>query len=45
MLASRHSPEDVIKVMEGTSFVVEEKYDGERIQVHKNGKEIRLFSR
>jgi ATP-dependent DNA ligase len=45
MLASRQSPEDVVKVMAGSAFVIEKKYDGERIQVHKNGKEIAIFSR
>lgn len=45
MLASRHSPEESVKVMEGNPFVIEQKFDGERIQVHKNGKEIKLFSR
>lgn len=45
MLASRHAPENVIKVMEGNPFVIEQKYDGERLQVHKKGKEVRLFSR
>lgn len=45
MLASRHSPEDVIKLMEGSSFIIEQKFDGERVQIHKNGKEVRLYSR
>lgn len=45
MLASRHSPEDVVKIMEDNPFVIEQKFDGERVQVHKNGKEIRLYSR
>lgn len=45
MLASRHPPEDVVKVMNGNPFVIEQKFDGERIQVHKNGKEIKIFSR
>lgn len=45
MLASRHAPEDVVKVMEGNPFVIEKKHDGERIQIHKSGQEIRLFSR
>ena len=45
MLASRHSPEEVVKVMEGNPFVIEQKFDGERVQVHKNGKEIKIFSR
>ena len=45
MLASRHSPEEVVKLMEGDPFVIEKKYDGERVMIHKNGKEIKLFSR
>jgi DNA ligase-4 len=45
MLASRHSPEEVVKLMEGSPFVIEKKYDGERVMIHKNGKEIQLFSR
>jgi DNA ligase-4 len=45
MLASRHAPEEVIKQLEGSAFVIEQKFDGERIQVHKNGKEVRIFSR
>ncbi|PRP74389.1 DNA ligase 4-like [Planoprotostelium fungivorum] len=45
MLASRHAPENVIKAMNGDPFIVEEKFDGERVQIHKNGREIKLFSR
>jgi ATP-dependent DNA ligase len=45
MLAMRCSPDDVVKTMEGNPFVIEPKFDGERIQVHKNGKEVRIYSR
>jgi ATP-dependent DNA ligase len=31
--------------MDGNPFVIEQKFDGERIQVHKDGSEVRLFSR
>ncbi len=45
MLASRHKPEQVLSIMGCRPCVFETKFDGERIQVHKNDKEIRLFSR
>lgn len=45
MLAARKAPENVVKLMEGRPFVIENKYDGERVQVHKDGKRIKLFSR
>ncbi len=45
MLAARKAPESVVKLMEGRPFVIENKFDGERVQVHKDGKTIRLFSR
>ena len=45
MLASRHLPEQVVKIMEGHEFVLETKFDGERIQVHKEGDKLKLFSR
>jgi DNA ligase-4 len=45
MLASRHAAEEVVKLMEGNPFVIEKKFDGERVMIHKNGKEIKLFSR
>eukprot|EP00026_Physarum_polycephalum_P001548 Phypoly_transcript_01550.p1 GENE.Phypoly_transcript_01550~~Phypoly_transcript_01550.p1 ORF type:complete len:948 (+),score=159.21 Phypoly_transcript_01550:87-2930(+) len=45
MLASRHKPEDVLNIMGTHPCIFETKFDGERIQVHKNGKEIKLFSR
>jgi len=45
MLAQRVKKiEDIIEKMPG-EMAVEEKYDGERIQAHKTGKEIKLFSR
>ncbi|MCL5290934.1 MAG: ATP-dependent DNA ligase [Actinobacteria bacterium] len=45
MLAERvHAPEEAAEKL-GAEFVAEYKYDGERVQVHKNGKRIMLFSR
>lgn len=38
------SPEEIIK-KGGGKVLVENKYDGERVQVHKNGDEVVLFSR
>lgn len=45
MLASRQKPEDSVALMEGHPFAVETKFDGERLQVHKSGTVIKLFSR
>jgi len=45
MLAERlGSPEEILDKL-GGKCVVEYKYDGERVQAHKNGDEITLFSR
>jgi len=45
MLAERlSSPEEILEKL-GGKCVAEYKYDGERIQAHKNGEEIVLFSR
>ncbi|MDH7564423.1 MAG: ATP-dependent DNA ligase [Candidatus Bathyarchaeota archaeon] len=45
MLAERlSSPEEILEKL-GGRCAAEYKYDGERIQVHKNGEEITLFSR
>lgn len=45
MLASRPSTEEVIKIISTRAYQTETKYDGERVQVHKQGKNIKLFSR
>jgi DNA ligase 4 len=45
MLANRHPPEKVVQVMGKHEFVIETKWDGERIQVHRDKDDIRLFSR
>ncbi|KAL6068764.1 DNA ligase, variant 2 [Balamuthia mandrillaris] len=45
MLASRRSPELVTKFMGGKPFSIETKFDGERVQLHKDGKNIKLYSR
>jgi DNA ligase-4 len=45
MLASRCDIESVPKLMRSGAFGIELKYDGERIQVHKDGNTVRLFTR
>jgi hypothetical protein len=35
----------VVDAMGGKTFWIEEKLDGERIQLHKRGREFRFFSR
>ncbi|GAM24471.1 hypothetical protein SAMD00019534_076460 [Acytostelium subglobosum LB1] len=45
MLANRKPIDSVISILEDHPFVVETKYDGERIQLHKDGDTIKLFSR
>ena len=45
MLASRKNPEMVVSLMNGDPFVIEKKFDGERIQIHKENDKIELFSR
>lgn len=45
MLANRHPPESVASKMGKHEFAIETKWDGERIQVHRDGDNIRLFSR
>lgn len=45
MLGSRKTPEDAVKALKGNQFYIEEKFDGERIQVHKNDQDYQLFSR
>jgi len=45
MLAERlSSPKEILEKL-GGKCIAEYKYDGERIQAHKNGKEVLLFSR
>jgi len=45
MLAERlSSPEEILEKL-GGKCIAEYKYDGERVQAHKNGKEVLLFSR
>jgi len=45
MLAERlSSPEEILEKL-GGKCIAEYKYDGERIQAHKNGNEVALFSR
>lgn len=45
MLATRQRPESLSGVLAGGRYVIETKYDGERIQIHKDGDRIELFSR
>ena len=46
MLADRvQSEKDVIEKMKHEPFVAEYKLDGERVQIHKKGHEVKLFSR
>lgn len=46
MLAQRvKSTNEILEHMPGVDIAVEEKYDGERVQAHKKGNEIVLYSR
>ncbi len=46
MLAERlNSAQAIVKKMGDKSVVAEYKLDGERLQIHKDGKEVKLFSR
>ena len=45
MLAARKTPEEVVAVMSGHAFIIETKFDGERVQIHKDNDRIKLYSR
>ncbi|MBD3361062.1 ATP-dependent DNA ligase [Candidatus Peregrinibacteria bacterium] len=46
MLAQRvKKASDILEKIEGDKLAAEYKYDGERVQIHKDGKKIQLFSR
>ncbi len=45
MLASRIQYPQIQSKLGGNDFIAEYKYDGERVQVHKRGDNVRLFSR
>ncbi|KAH9499884.1 DNA ligase (ATP) [Bulinus truncatus] len=45
MLGERASPEKVEKLMENKPYLIETKYDGERVLLHKDGNEYKYFSR
>jgi len=45
MLASRIQYTEIQKKLGGGDFIAEYKYDGERVQVHKKGQKVYLFSR
>lgn len=39
------SLEETVALMKDAKFIIEEKLDGERIQIHKRGNEYRYYSR
>ncbi|MBD3355257.1 ATP-dependent DNA ligase [Candidatus Woesearchaeota archaeon] len=46
MLAQRvKKVSDILEKIKGDKIAAEEKYDGERVQIHKDGNDIKLFSR
>lgn len=45
MLAERAEPRSVERLLNHEPFFAETKFDGERLQVHKNGAEFRYFTR
>jgi DNA ligase-4 len=45
MLAQKKALRDIAYILEGKDFLIETKYDGERIQCHINEHEIRFFTR
>lgn len=46
MLAQRvKAVSEILERFKGDQFAAEEKYDGERVQAHKNGENMQLFSR
>ena len=45
LAAVSSGPEDAFKKMAGRPFVMDCKFDGERVQVHKMGGTVKYFSR
>ena len=45
MLCSNKPWRDVVKSMKGEPFVIQDKFDGERVLIHKDGDVVRMFSR
>jgi DNA ligase-1 len=46
MLAQRvNKVSDILKKVKGEELAAEEKYDGERVEIHKDGRRVQLFSR
>eukprot|EP00736_Rhodelphis_marinus_P006076 Rmarinus@m.21134 len=45
MLCYRLSPKDVVQKFKGDRFLMEMKYDGVRIQIHKNEGQVRFLTR
>uniref|UniRef100_A0A2C9JHQ7 DNA ligase n=1 Tax=Biomphalaria glabrata TaxID=6526 RepID=A0A2C9JHQ7_BIOGL len=45
MLGERASPDKVEKLMDNKPYLIETKFDGERVLLHKHGDEYKFFSR
>jgi DNA ligase 4 len=45
MLSEKAEPIKIEELLSGKEFYIETKFDGERFQLHKNGKEFKYFSR
>lgn len=45
MLAAKKTPDEIKNIISGKEFVIETKYDGERIQCHFTPDQIRFFTR
>ncbi|DBA75732.1 TPA: hypothetical protein ACH3X1_010149 [Trebouxia sp. C0004] len=45
LASAAKSPEEAFRRMKNKTFVVETKFDGDRIQLHRNGNDIQYYSR
>ena len=45
MLAKRKVRKTCLDSMKNSAFIIEKKWDGERMLIHKNGKEVKYFTR
>ena len=45
MLVSRMTLDKIFSTFQGINVIIETKFDGERIQCHKNDNEIKFYSR